>query len=394
MSPDRSTGFPRTPEKVLDNSLNTLYDCLDKAIVKSMIVDKNSPIPQYFQLQTWLTEQIQEGIFKLHDKIPTEEEFVQLTGLARATVRQAIQNLANLGYLTRKKGLGTFVTIPQVNQEKQTIVGIIVPDIRAGYAPELARGVEDTAAKSKHSLMVCSSDELFIKAEFHANRLIENAVSGVIYVPTASPDAKNRMIVQKFKERNIPVVLADRTIADLEIDHVTTNNFDGAYKLTTYLIDKGHSKIAFVFSNIFSTERLRFEGYKKALQDHRIAFDPAIVVSHPGPFNDEQFSKYASSTLKQRKKMTAIFAAHDRIALTFYAVAKQMGLSFPDDISIVGYDDLNLLTIPLTTMHQPIYEMGVESMKLITARIHGAKDGPKSVVLDSYFVERDSVAQI
>lgn len=358
-----------------------------------MIVDKNSPIPQYFQLQTWLAEQIQQGIFKLNDKIPTEEELVELTGLARATVRQAIQNLANMGYLARKKGLGTFVTIPQVNPQKQTIVGIIVPDIRAGYAPELARGVEDTAAKSKHSLMVCSSDDLFIKAEFHANRLIENSVSGVIYVPTASSDAKNRLIVQKFRERNIPLVLADRTIADLDIDCVTTDNFDGAYKLTTYLIKKGHRKIAFVFSNIVSTERLRFEGYKKALEDNGIQFNPSIVVSHSGPFNDEQFSKYAHSVLKQGKKITAVFAGHDRIAFTFFAVGKEMGISFPDDLSIVGYDDLNYHTIPLTTMHQPIYEMGLESMKLISSRIRGAKDGPKSIVLTSYLVERDSVGQ-
>jgi len=358
-----------------------------------MIIDKNSPVPQYFQLQTWLTEQIQEGIFKRHDKIPTEEELVQLTGMARATIRQAIQNLTNLGYLERKKGLGTFVTIPQVGSQKQTIVGIIVPDIRAGYAPELARGVEDKAAKSKHSLMVCSSDDLFIKAEFHANRLIENSVSGVIYVPTASSDAKNKMIVQKFKERNIPVVLADRLIPTLELDHVTTDNFEGAYKLTSYLINKGHEKIAFVYSDIFSTERLRFEGYKKSLEDHKIRIDPSVVVAHPGPFSDERFSKYAHQVLKQKSKITAIFASHDRIALSFYSVAREMGISFPDDLSIVGYDDLNFHGTPLTTMHQPIYEMGVESMKLISSRIRGPKDGPKSIVLTSYLVERDSVSQ-
>jgi LacI family transcriptional regulator len=241
---------------------------------------------------------------------------------------------------------------------------------------------------------VCSSDDLFIKAEFHANRLIENSVSGVIYIPTASPDAKNKMIVQKFKERNIPVVLADRSIPNLEIDHVTTDNLDGAYKLTTYLIGKGHSKIAFVFSNIVTTERLRFDGYRKALTDHGIQYDPSIVVSHPGPFSDEQFTKYAQTILKQRKKISAIFAAHDRIAYTFYSVGRLMGVSFPDDLSIVGYDDLHSHNIPLTTMHQPIYEMGEESMKLISARIRGSKEGPKSVVLASYMIERDSVAQI
>lgn len=356
-----------------------------------MIVDKNSPIPSYFQLQTWIKEQIQQGIFKLNDKIPTEEELVQLTGLARATVRQAMQNLTNMGYLIRKKGLGTFVTIPQVNPNKQTIIGIIVPDIRSGYAPELARGAEDEAAKNKHSLILCSSDDLFVKAEFHANRLIENYVSGVIFVPTSSSDNKNKLIIQKFQEKNIPVVLADRMIPNLELDHVTTDNFEGAFKLTNYLISKGHKKIAFVYSNIFSTERLRFEGYKKALEDNGIQIDQSIVVSHSGPFNDEQFSKYAASILKQRKKISAIFAGHDRIAVTFYLVARDMELSFPEDLSIVGYDDLNFETLSLTTMHQPIYEMGVESMKLIYARIRGEKNGPQSIILNSYLVERDSV---
>ncbi|MDQ7818516.1 MAG: GntR family transcriptional regulator [Melioribacteraceae bacterium] len=356
-----------------------------------MIIDKSSPIPQYFQLQTWLKEQIHQGVFKVEDKIPTEEELVQLTGLARATVRQAIQNLTNMGYLVRKKGLGTFVTVPNISPQKQVIIGLIVPDIRSGYAPELARGAEDEAARSKHSLILCSSDDLYIKADFHANRLIENSVSGVIFVPTASSDSKNRTIVQKFQEKNIPVVLADRTIPYLDLDHVTTDNFEGAYNLTNYLIKKGHKKISFVYSNIFSTEKLRFNGYKKALEDNEIQYDPSIVVSHTGPFNEEQFSKYAQAILKQKKRITAVFAGHDRIALTFYLVARDMGLSFPEDLSIVGYDDLDFETLSLTTMHQPIYEMGIESVKLIDSRINGEKNGHQSIVLKSYLIERESV---
>lgn len=356
-----------------------------------MIIDKSSPIPQYFQLQTWLKEQILQGVFKADDKIPTEEELVQLTGLARATVRQAIQNLTNMGYLIRKKGLGTFVTIPQINPDKQIIIGLIVPDIRSGYAPELARGAEDEAARGKHSLILCSSDDLYIKADFHANRLIENSVSGVIFVPTSSSDNKNRLIIQKFQEKNIHVVLADRTIPNLEIDHVTSDNFEGAYNLTNYLIKKGHKKIAFIYSNIYSTEKLRFNGFKKAIEDNGIQFDPTMVVSHSGPYNEEQFSKYAQALLKQRKRITAIFAGHDRIALTFYHVARDMGLSFPEDMSIVGYDDLDFETLSLTTMHQPIYEIGVESVKLINSRINNEKNGHQSIILKSYLIERESV---
>ncbi|UCE07186.1 MAG: GntR family transcriptional regulator [bacterium] len=359
-----------------------------------MIIDRNSPVPQYFQLQTWLIEQIEQGVFKAKDKIHTEEELVQITGLARATIRQAIQNLVNMGYLERKRKLGTFVRNGSVDVEKRTIVGLLVPDIRSGYAPELARGAEDEAAKSKHSMILCNTDDLFVKADFHSNRLIDNAVSGVIYVPTAASDEQNHRIADKFIRGNIPVVLADRTIPGLEIDYVTTDNFDGGYEITRYLIEKGHRKIGVVFSSLFSTERLRYEGYKKALTDHHIPIDPTIIIIDNGPFIPNRYFQYARKLLTQTDKITAIFAGHDRIALQFYSAAKEMGLSIPEDISVVGYDDLDFTTIKLTTMHQPIYEMGQESMKLIMSRIQGKEREAQQIELKSYLVERNSVRQI
>ena len=120
-----------------------------------MIIDRNSPVPNYFQLQTWLREKIELGVFKPDDKIPTEEEFVQITGLARATIRQAVQNLVNMGYLLRKRKLGTFVLKRTDASDKRTIVGVLVPDIRYGYAPELARGAEDEAANGNGNRVAC-----------------------------------------------------------------------------------------------------------------------------------------------------------------------------------------------------------------------------------------------
>jgi len=356
-----------------------------------MIIDRNSPIPQYFQLQRWLIEQIEQGVFKPGDKIPTEAELVELTGLARATIRQATQNLVNMRYLVRKRKLGTFVLDKNTNTEKRTIVGILIPDIRSGYAPELARGAEDEAAKNQLSLILCNTDDLYVKAEFHTDRLIDNSVSGVIFVPTASSDQDNHRIIEKFSLRNIPVVLADRIIPDLDIDYVTTDNFDGAYEITNYLIEKGHEKIAFVYSDLFSTERFRFEGYKAALKDHNIPIDKSIIISHSGPFIEQHYLKYAEQLLKQKGKVTAIFADHDRIALLFYYVAKKLGISIPEDISIVGYDDLHFTTVPLTTIHQPIYEMGQESMKLVLSRLNNSEKETSKIVLKSHLVERFSV---
>lgn len=360
----------------------------------SLIIDKHSPIPQYFQLQTWLLEQIEQGVIKPNDKIPTEEELAQKTGLARATTRQAIQNLVNMGYLVRKRRLGTFVIDRDANNNRQTIVGILVPDIRSGYAPELARGAGDEAANNKHSIIVCSTDDSFIKADFHTNRLIEHCVGGVIFVPTAAPDEKNHLLLERFTRRNIPVVLADRAISDVEVDFVTTDNFQGAYELTKYLILKGHKKIAILVSTLFTTEKQRLEGYKQALSDYGIPLEPSLVFAKPEPYLEKAYLEYVRAILTHKDKFTAIFAGHDRIAYLFYSVANQMGISIPDDVSIVGYDDLaytNSYSVTLTTMSQPIYAMGEESMKLIMSRIRGNVSGSRKIVLKSSLVERSSV---
>ncbi|MBU1100378.1 MAG: GntR family transcriptional regulator [Bacteroidetes bacterium] len=362
-----------------------------------MIIDRNSPIPQYFQLQRWLVEQLEQGVFKANDKIPTEAELVQMTGLARATIRQAVQNLVNLGYLVRKRKLGTFVLDKAEESENQTIVGMLLPDIRAGYAPELARGAEDEASKNKQSIILCNTDDLFLKAEFHADRLIDNNVAGVIFVPTAASDEKNKYIVEKFTNKNIPVVLADREIPGHSIDLVTTDNFKGAYTLTENLIKQGHKKIAITLSTLFSTERQRLEGYKQALSDNGIKIDSNLIMTHDGLYAEKYYTEIAHKLFKQKKKFTAIFAGHDRIAYLINSVAMDLGIGIPDDISLVGYDDLNPSyhnQLDLSTMHQPIYEMGIESMKLINSRIRGDKSKAKSIVLESHLVERSSVFPI
>ncbi len=359
-----------------------------------MIIDRNSPIPNYFQLQNWLREQIEQGVFKPGDRIPTEAEFRRITGLARATISQAIQNLVNMGLLVRKRRLGTFVLEKIVATINQTIIGLLIPDIRCGYAPILARGVQDEAAKNKHSLILCDTDDLFVRADFHADRMIENSVGGVIFVPTAASDQQNQKILNKFKRNNIPVVLVDRIMPSRELDYVTTDNIKGAYEMTEYLIKHGHRRIAITLSTLISTERDRLEGYKKAFLDNNIPIDENLILTHSGPFSGERYVQIAEKIFKPELNVTAVFAGHDRIALVLYAVAKKQGISIPEDISIVGYDDLDFTTVSLTTMHQPIYEMGQESLKLIMLRIKGNLLEPQRIILKSYLVQRSSVKQI
>ncbi|MBT4994563.1 MAG: GntR family transcriptional regulator [Candidatus Marinimicrobia bacterium] len=360
-----------------------------------MIIDRNSPVPQYFQLQTWLLEQITQGVYKQGDKIPTEKEFGEITGLARATIRQAITNIVNKGYLERKKRLGTFVIYKKDVKQRSNIIGVIVPDIRRGYAPELARGIEDEAVNKRLSTILCNSDDLYVQADFHADRLIENTVSGVIFIPTAASNKKNRLILEKFQANDIPVVLADRTIKNVDTDLVTTDNYEGAYKITSYLIKHGHTRIGMIMNSLFSTEILRLEGYKQALLDHDIEIDESVIFASRGPFNEARCLQNANDMLHVVPPVTAIFGGHDRIAYQVKNAARNLLLDIPNDVALVGYDDLLLSRTQhhgISTMHQPIYEMGVESMKLLLERIENTEGKPQTITLKSRLVERASVA--
>ena len=359
-----------------------------------MIINNKSSIPKYFQLQSWLQDKIEQGYYATNDKIPTENELVQMSGLSRATVRQALKNLEYDGYIIRKKRVGSFVKKNKRNLLNIPTIGILIPDIRSGYAAILARGAEDEANQNDISLILCNTDDKLSQATYHVERLIKLSVSGIIYIPVAATDKQNLEVINKLKRKNIPVVLADRGIQDSNLDFVTTNNFEGSRKITQHLIDNGHEKIAFLSNKLYSTEKLRYSGFISKMVEAGIKQDPSITILDRGAFNVNNYLSHANRILKNRKKFTAVYAGHDRIALLFYAATKNLGLSVPDDFSIVGYDNMPLTTVSLTTMHQPIYEMGQESINLIVSRMKDKNTNVKNIILNSSLVERSSVKDI
>ena len=356
-----------------------------------MIINNKSPVPKYFQLQTWLQDRIEQGYYATNEKIPTENELVKLSGLSRATVRQALRNLEQDGYIIRKKRVGSFVREIEKNPNNIPTVGILIPDIRSGYAPILARGAEDEATKNNVSLVLCNTDDMLSQAGYHIERLIKLSVSGVIYIPVAANDQKNLQIINRLRRKKIPVVLADRGIQDSNLDFVTTNNFDGSRQITQHLINRGHERIAFLSNKLYSTERLRYDGFMSKMKEIKMNQDPSITIRDKGAFNVNRYLNHAHQILKNKKKFTAVYAGHDRIALLFYAAAKNLGLRVPEDFSLIGYDNMPLTTVSLTTMHQPIYEMGQESVRLIISRMKNEKSNIKNIILNSTLIKRESV---
>lgn len=233
-----------------------------------------------------------------------------------------------------------------------------------------------------------------MQADDQADRLIEQAVTGVLLMPTAAADEKNRALVHKFLQHGIPVVIADRVIPDLDIDKVITDNYDGAYRITRHLIDKGHTRIAIVINTLLNSARERLSGYKAAIIDSHLPVRPELIFTSDEHYSEENCSEIARMILSQKRNYTAIFAENDKMANIICATAENDGLHIPRDLSIVGYDDAPLIDsspIRLTTMHQPIYEMGTTSINLLLQRLAGDTSEKRTVILNSHLVERESV---
>ncbi|MCL4416546.1 MAG: substrate-binding domain-containing protein, partial [Actinobacteria bacterium] len=225
--------------------------------------------------------------------------------------------------------------------------------------------------------------------------LITRGIDGIIISGIAG-GKKDTFFINKIISNNIPVVLIDRYIPELNFSHVITNNFKAAYDATKYLISLGHSKISVISSpqkiKIFQD---RLKGYKSALKEHGIAFREELIVEGEESI---QSGYLTTKTIFEREgNFTAIFAMCDFMAFGAYQYCRENKILIPDDISIIGMDDIytsSLLTPPLTTMAQKKYDMGLIATKIIIDSIKKNKLPNKQVVLEAKLLERNSCKKL
>ncbi|MBN1482459.1 GntR family transcriptional regulator [candidate division KSB1 bacterium] len=368
------------------------------------MIDKNNPIPLYFQIKDDIFKDIESGKFMAGERLPAERLLAEKYGVTRMTIRQAIKLLVDQGFLQARQGSGTYIAerSPSANQSENKIIGVLLPDIQRGIMIDLIRGIEDEAHSRGYNTILCNTDNRWDKAEGYAGQLIANNVKGVIFVPIqdiengARKEEKNRDLIDKFMNRGTPIVLVDHECKIKSTDIVVSDNFAGGYELTRYLIDMGHRRIAIVYDFEETSISDRIAGYQKALRDYNIEFDPRLIQKIKEYGFTESFSELIK-TIIHNIKATALFAMNDLLAADVYYHADKLKLHIPRDISVVGYDDLPFaerLRTPLTTIHQPLYQMGRESFYLLFERLQKPQGQFKKVILPNRLVTRKSVKKI
>ena len=330
--------------------------------------------------------------------LPTENELCETYQVSRGTIRQVLAEMEKEGLVRRERGRGTFLLRAGVEKPAQTLshptISFIVPYVRNSFVSSILLGVESSARACGCAVVFSHVENDLDKQELALHQAFQQGVGGIILYPVNSDDAGP--FLNYLIEQNFPLVLIDRYIRGHYADHVTSDNFGGGLMATQHLLSLGHRRIAFLsWIEKVTTMEHRRAGYRQALQEAGVAFEPEQEWEVWG-YPEIELSDLEVK-LARPERPTAIFAANDQLALAVQRVARSLKLSIPEDLALVGFDNLEIsahVDIPITTIAQPAFEMGREAGELLLSKIMSnanSEAGPNGGELDvkaSYVQQR------
>ncbi|QJD85763.1 LacI family DNA-binding transcriptional regulator [Cohnella herbarum] len=263
-------------------------------------------------------------------------------------------------------------------------IGLILPDITNPYFPVLARGIEDAAHRLGYTLFIGNTDNDPKIEQDIIYKMVEQQVGGIVLI-SSTLDEKT---VNELTSLHTPIVLCDRLIEDKPFDAVSIDNYKAAQDSINYLIERGHTRIAHLAGpkNIQSAVSRR-TGYMDAM--HAANLEPFVSV---GTFSYESGVHQMGAVIDEYAP-TAIFAANDLLALGAMQEIHRRGLRVPEDISIIGCDDIAFCAMSrptLSTISIPAYQIGVTAVQLLDDQMKGVRSGSKNVILEHKLIHRES----
>ena len=266
-----------------------------------------------------------------------------------------------------------------LSKKKSNIIGLIVPDIKNPYFPELARAVEDMAWSYGYTVVLCNSDEQIEKELLYIERLSQTYVAGLI-VTTSLMDPSVYMSI------NTPIVALDRII-DVTIPTVTTDNRKGAMLGTEYLLTNGAENLLFIRGpQGLKTADDRLLGFLEAIDEQGL--DPIVVATS---FDFKEAAKVIEQTLVIHPHIDGIFASSDTLAIAALHIAHKLGKRVPEELQIVGFDGISLgemVSPALTTVGQDLYKMGAAAATMLIEQIEGKEMKQTVLNIDAQLIVR------
>lgn len=270
-------------------------------------------------------------------------------------------------------------------QQTQTIA-IFLHDLGGPFYSELVSGVQDVALSYGYSpIVACSVGGRGVALD---RLLLEGRVDGAIILDHHIEED----FIRKVAGHKLPIVLLDRDIEGCpDVYRVTSDHAGGAYGATRHLLENGYRKIAFVGGPSVSEDgQLRFRGYVRAMQSFGFEIDKSFII--PGNFTEQSGYEAGLTLILRQQTPDAVFAGNDEMAIGILRAFSERLIRVPEDIALVGFDDIRLTqyTFPtLTTVHQPMYELGTVAAQILF-RVFDGEQMIDPMILETWLVVRDS----
>jgi LacI family transcriptional regulator len=332
------------------------------------------------------------------DKV-TIKDIAKKAGVSIATVSYVINKsrtvspdlAARVQAVIEEIGYYPDINARSLKSKRTCTIGLIVPDNSNPFFAEIAKGVEDAGFDNGFSVILCNSNAMIQRELSYIDLLISKRVDGVIFASTTlSIDPIKRIV-----DLGIPVTVFYRETSGLDVDSIRIDNFASAYRATAYLTGLGHQKIACIRPLSMETPSgLRVAGYQHAMEEAGLPWSPELM-----PQGDNRFSGGEAAVrqlLDSGQQFSAIFSTNDAMAIGAMRALRDVGLRIPEDVSVVGFDDIILARYsepPLTTISQAKQEAGMLAVQRIVERIEKKHaGGPREFIMETTLIERRSAA--
>jgi len=304
--------------------------------------------------------------------------------VAKETRQRVLQAATELGYVPNQ-------VARSLRSNRTKMIGLLISDVENSFYSIIAKNVESVAKEVGYHVVLCNSNDDPEEEKEYLNLLEMMQIDGLIITPTA----ENRQILEGLQQKDIAIVQIDRLVEGLQADAVLVDNEMGAASIVSHLIEVGHTRIGILSGSVeVTTGKQRLAGYERALKEHGVPFQPDLVKS--GSFRHDHALEDVQTLINVSPAPTAIFAANNILAEACLSVFADLGISVPDDISLVAFDDINWMSIKkplITTVHQPIVEMARSAAMLLFKRMQILEEiPPNRMVFQPTLILRESVA--
>lgn len=329
-------------------------------------------------------------------KYVTIKDIAREAGVSVNTVSRALNNKPDINKETKKKilkiakklGYVKNITASTLRNKSTKIVGVILADSSNPFYAEVLKGIEIASRKYSYQIILMNTERIYENEAIAIETLLQRRVDGLLIAPVQD---KNEDI-EKLKKMNVPFVIIGRHFENLEVDEIFSDEVRGGYIATKYLLETGKKNPIMINGALFkSAAKMRYEGFKKALEEKNIPMENEnMFVSE---IDIEGGYKTIKELLRKRINFDSVFCYNDLMAIGVMKGLKESGLKIPEDISVVGYDDIyfsNFVCPPLTTVKIKKFELGYEGFKMLLEKIKGRRKKVKRKILEVELIKRES----